>query len=379
MPFHRQEKTRDFTVMPNRHLRDTSLSLKAKGLFSLILSLPDNWTFHVRGLCGLAGQGEDCVRGALRELEGAGYITREYPRRADGRMGKAEYHIWENPPGRADADTQPQNDGKDIFLQERAAGEGSAGKNACREKPPEEAPHGKKPPGEKPPREKAGGGKPPGETPRTEKPRAENPHGENPALLNTEVPSTEIPSTEVSSTEIAGSSIVHQKHGCDIHPSIDGRGDAPIRETEKKAKGWRDARDGYVLRQPGDEDVERVRRRIRADIEYAVLAPQYGARLDDVVALLEEALTSRKRYIHVAGENMPANFVRERLSSLRSSHIQYVLDCMEKAGRVYNIKSYLLTALYNAPATMESYYKMMAAVRMEGFCGFPGFGEGGEA
>lgn len=89
----RVEKSRNYSVISNVHLRDRELSLKAKGLLSLILSLPDNWQYSVNGLAAITKEGRTGIMSALRELEGAGYLTRHQLRGTRGRMGPNEYVI----------------------------------------------------------------------------------------------------------------------------------------------------------------------------------------------------------------------------------------------------------------------------------------------
>ena len=76
MAVFRIERTRDYTVMSNHHLRDKALSLKSKGLLSMMLSLPEDWNYTTRGLAKICKEGVDAIGGALRELESAGYIVR---------------------------------------------------------------------------------------------------------------------------------------------------------------------------------------------------------------------------------------------------------------------------------------------------------------
>ena len=99
MAVFRVEKTRNYTVMSNHHLRDKSLSLKAKGLLSLMLSLPEDWDYTTRGLAYICKDGVDSICATVRELEGAGYIVRERERHADGTLGGIEYTILEQPRG----------------------------------------------------------------------------------------------------------------------------------------------------------------------------------------------------------------------------------------------------------------------------------------
>ena len=97
MAVFRIERTRDYTVMSNHHLRNRALSLKAKGLLSMMLSLPDDWNYTTRGLAKICKEGVDAIGGALRELEGAGYIVRHQLRDRQGRISDTEYVIYEQP------------------------------------------------------------------------------------------------------------------------------------------------------------------------------------------------------------------------------------------------------------------------------------------
>ena len=87
---------KDFTVMSNHHLKNRELSLKAKGLHSLMLSLPDDWNYTLRGLVTLSKDGRDGVLAALQELEENGYLIREQ-KRIGGKYSKTEYTIFQLP------------------------------------------------------------------------------------------------------------------------------------------------------------------------------------------------------------------------------------------------------------------------------------------
>ena len=97
MAVFRIEKTRNYTVMSNYHLRDMSLSLKAKGLLSLMLSLPENWDYTMKGLARICKDGIDSISGGIRELEAHGYLIRARVRGANGQLGSIEYTILEQP------------------------------------------------------------------------------------------------------------------------------------------------------------------------------------------------------------------------------------------------------------------------------------------
>ena len=97
MAVFRIEKTRDYTVMSNYHLRDRSLSLKAKGLLSLMLSLPEDWDYTMKGLARICKDGIDSISGGIRELESHGYLVRARVRNENGQLGSIEYTILERP------------------------------------------------------------------------------------------------------------------------------------------------------------------------------------------------------------------------------------------------------------------------------------------
>lgn len=97
MAVFRVEKNANYTTMSNYHLRDKQLSLKAKGLLSFCLSLPDTWDYSIMGLTAVCKEGRDCIMSTLQELEELGYLRRERTRNADGTLAGADYVIYELP------------------------------------------------------------------------------------------------------------------------------------------------------------------------------------------------------------------------------------------------------------------------------------------
>ena len=97
MPVFRVEKNKGYTVMSNFHLRDKRLSLKAKGLLSQILSLPEDWDYTLSGLCHINRESKDAIRSAVNELERAGYIERHQTTDEGGKFSSNEYIIHESP------------------------------------------------------------------------------------------------------------------------------------------------------------------------------------------------------------------------------------------------------------------------------------------
>ena len=103
----RVERTKNFTVMANYHLKDKRLSLKAKGLLSVMLSLPDDWNYNMKGLARLSKDGIDSVRSTVKELEQYGYVTRRRIRTETGQLADTEYLVRECPLDQADELEKP--------------------------------------------------------------------------------------------------------------------------------------------------------------------------------------------------------------------------------------------------------------------------------
>ncbi len=97
MAVFRVERNKGYTVMSNHHLRNKDLTLKAKGLLSQMLSLPEDWDYTLAGLSHINRESIDAIRTAVWELEKAGYITRRQGRDEKGKMTAIEYTIYEQP------------------------------------------------------------------------------------------------------------------------------------------------------------------------------------------------------------------------------------------------------------------------------------------
>ena len=292
MAVFRIEKTRDYTVMSNHHLRDKSLSLKAKGLLSLMLSLPEEWDYTTKGLARICKDGVDSICAGVRELEEHGYVIRQRVRNPNGQLGAIEYTILEQP------------------------------------RPPE--------PG-KPEREN-----PVLDNPEQAYPVLEEPEQGNPAQLNTNRSSKEKSKKDLSSTERSNPVLSTPK--------------AP-RGSDRAGRDWMRERENY-------------RELILENIEYDCLIQNHRLdrdRLDELVELMVDTVCSNREMIRIAGDDYPAEVVKSRFLKLDSSHIEYVLDRMrENTTYVRNIKKYLLAALYNAPATIDSYYTSLVSHDMYG-------------
>ena len=175
MPIFRVERTRDYTVMSNYHLRDKRLTLKAKGLLSQMLSLPEDWDYTLSGLSHINRESKDAIRSAVNELEKAGYIHRRQTTDASGKFSTNEYVIHEHPD-----QPEPSLD------------------------------------------------KPSSENPTTDNPPTGNPSPENPTQLNTKKPSKEKLNTDGQSTD----SIPFRGDTAGGPPEPKGRAAASMEEIE---------------------------------------------------------------------------------------------------------------------------------------------------
>ena len=126
MAVFRVERNKGYTVMSNHHLRNKDLSLKAKGLLSQMLSLPEDWDYTLKGLSLINREQIDAIRAAIRELEQAGYIVRSRERDSQGRLRGADYVIYEQPQPVPDSPTleNPMQLNKDKLITEKQKKEG---------------------------------------------------------------------------------------------------------------------------------------------------------------------------------------------------------------------------------------------------------------
>lgn len=97
MSVFRVKKTKDYTVLSNYHIKDKNLSLKAKGLLTVLLSLPENWDYSINGLVAISKEGRDGITSAIKELESKGYLKRTQEKDKDGRFKGYNYDVFEKP------------------------------------------------------------------------------------------------------------------------------------------------------------------------------------------------------------------------------------------------------------------------------------------
>ena len=303
MAVFRIDKTKNYTVMANYHLRDTSLSLKAKGLLSLMLSLPEDWDYTTKGLACICKDGVDSICSTVKELEKAGYVQRRRLRNELGHLTEVEYTILEKPIRPASPENPP--------LPEKAL---KAGKAPKRENPVLDYPVLDDP-------EQA--------FPEQAIPKQEEPEQEKPAQLNIQESITEKSNTDLSNTD-------------SFFPST---------EAEQQS------------RQAPLTDGRKERERIREQIDYDIMRERYSReQLDELVEIMLEVSMNRSPTIRIGRDSEYATaYVQDRLSRITAMHIERVCDgIQDNRTQVRNTKAYLLAALFNAVSTLDSYYTMQA-------------------
>ena len=282
MAVFRVERNKGYTVMSNHHLRNKDLTLKAKGLLSQMLSLPEDWDYTLAGLSRINREKIDAIREAVRELEKAGYIQRSRERDEKGRLRGADYIIYEQPPI------------LDLPTLE----------NPTLEKPTQE------------------------------NPMLEKPTLENPTQLNKEIQRTDLPKKEKSNTDLLNT------HSIPFHSpnplpyerdeAAETNGSASAAEERKR----KEANDAYKI-------YEEI---IKDNIEYEHFIKHTDIdkdRLDEIVSIMLETVCTRRKTIRIAGDDYPAELVKAKFMKLNSSHIEFVFDCMrENTTKIRNIKQY---------------------------------------
>ena len=300
MAVFRVERNKGYTVMSNHHLRNKELTLKAKGLLSQMLSLPEDWDYTLAGLSQINREKIDAIREAIKELERAGYIVRSRERDEKGRLRGADYVIYEQP------HTEPTPDLPTLE-------------------------------------------NPTLDNPTQEKPMLEKPTLEKPMQLNKDIQRTDLPTKEKINTDLQST------HSIPIHspnPSpYAGEAAAPPERKRKEA----DTQTAFEIYR------EIIKDNISYDILMQDMKFD-GDRLDEIVDLMLETVCTRRKTIRIAGDDYPAELVKAKFMKLDGEHIRFVLDCMrENTTKIRNIKQYLRAVLFNAPSTIGNYYTSLVA------------------
>ena len=298
------KKEKDFVQIPNSILTSPDISLKAKGILALMLSLPDNWKFSIEGIASKCKESKECISNAIKELESAGYIKRTMMHGDDGKITGMEYEIFEEP--YAVVEAEEHNDEK-----------------PCEDKPCTANPSAKKPCTEELSEEKPLMDKPSTENPSMDLPMKGKPSEENPWENNT---------------------IINKKENNNI--LFNNIQSNPISSKNKISFNM--------------SEIELTKFTVEENIDYDILIerfPNRKAMIDEIVDLMVEVLCSNREFITIASDTHPIEQVKERFESIDSGHIEYILECLDKTTTdIRNIKQYLLSVIFNAPQTMDNYY-----------------------
>ena len=327
----RVEKTANFTVMSNTHLKDRRLSYKAKGLLSVILSLPPDWDYTITGLSVIAADGVDSVKSAVKELERYGYVTRTQLRDERGRMSQNEYRVYENPA-----------DNPDFVQPEQASPE---------QVPPEQVPPEQVPPEQVPPEQYAPVNNATEQKPSRSSPRKRSSFSVSPSAEN---PSTVTPTADNTQADTI---IKLNKNISNTDKSIHSFTPAQTREDRieliDKGKNISSFAERELYR-------EIIRGNICYDEKYAHSFSN-KQEVDELVSIMTDVVCSSSPTVRVNGEAVSHEVVKSRFLKLTDEEIDYVLHALHNnSKRIGNMRSYLITTLYNSKSTVGNYYANMA-------------------
>ena len=276
-----------YTTISNYHLRDKTLSLKAKGLLSMLMAMPDELKMSVRGLAEACKEGPDSIQATLAELEGCGYLKRERTRNPDGTLGRTAYSVFEKP----------------VQDEERQQG----------------MPRPEKPYMDEPDREK----------PRLENPDMENPDKGKPRL---EKPYVEQPHEAMPSGTGARPAA----------PARDRRSGKDRNDINNINYYTRDNHSSPVTPIPSYADV------LSSRVDGKKLAEEFGKDAEKAIKIAAD-MCGRVKPLRIGGKDISPDDAREKLMSLGYDDMRGVLRRIgDYQGSVKNPERFIMTSLWNA-------------------------------
>lgn len=320
----RVERTGNFTVMSNMHLKDRRLSFKSKGLLSVIFSLPPDWKYTLTGFAKIAADGVESVKSTIKELERYGYVSRHQTRDERGRMSVNEYLVYENP--QENPDYVPDEDFANAFV----------GSTAVEKKDVE-----------------------------TVEKTVENIEKSSVKTANSEdfslTPSTEKPLSGNPSTVSRGSVSINKlnKNLFITEKSINSFTSAQARKRTGLNEGISEKQHICSL-----DEWRRCYDVISGNIEYDTFyAKDIGIReqVEEFIKIMTDVVCSNSPTVRVNGEAMSRELVSARFMDFTNEDIDCVLDSLKnKSSVTSNTRNYLITVLYNAYGTKANKYSIMA-------------------
>ena len=294
MAVYRVERTRDYTVMSNHHLKDTALSLKAKGLLSMFLSFPDDWNYSTRGLAAICKEGVEAIGNTIKELEKAGYIVRRQLRGANGRITDTEYIIYEQP-------QEPERTGPDMDRPDTT--------------PPDTA--------------SPDTGNPDMVDPDAAGPDMDGPDAENHAQLNINQSTTQKSNTQRSNT--------HSFPPPAPSPQVPTRPVEGMKEIFERRADIQAQIEYDLIATPSN--------RAQLD-EFVEIMLEVALTRTPTMKIGRDA-EYPTAFVQQRFQQITATHIEKVLDGIR-----------ENTTRVWNTRAYLLAALFNAPSTMDNHYTM---------------------
>lgn len=306
----RVEKNKNYTTISNHHLQDRNLSLKAKGLLTLILSLPPDWDMTLKGLVSLSGDGVDSVRSGIQELEKAGYLRRSRSRNNLGQLLCTEYTIYEHAvTENVASETEIDDNLNIIYSEESHVGKSDVDKNT------------------------------------TEK-----------------IENSQIGFSNIGKPYIGKSNTIKYLNNKDTN----NINNYPYQSTYS-SKLCREPKENSIDEMEKAQTLYEERKAyeeiIKQNIAYDLLSEQKETSrdfLDLCVQVMVDAVTSNKPYIKIKGQDIPKEAVKSVLLKLDDENISYVYMCLsESKTAIKNMQSYILTALYCSQHGGDTYFNQL--------------------
>lgn len=306
----RVEKNKNYTTISNHHLQDRNLSLKAKGLLTLILSLPPDWDMTLKGLVSLSGDGVDSVRSGIQELEKAGYLRRSRSRNNLGQLLCTEYTIYEHAvTENVASETEIDDNLNIIYSEESHIGKSDVDKNTT----------------------------------------------EN-------LDDSQIGFSNVGKSNIGKSNTIKYLNNKDTY----NINNYPYQSTHS-SKLCKEPKENSIDEMEEAQSLYEERKAyeeiIKQNIAYDLLTEQKKISrdfLDLCIQVMVDAVTTNKPYIKIKGQDIPKEAVKSVLLKLDDENISYVDMCLsESKTAIKNMQSYILTALYCSKHGGDTYFNQL--------------------
>lgn len=328
----RVEKNKNYTTISNHHLQDRNLSLKAKGLLTLILSLPPDWDMTLKGLVSLSGDGVDSVRSGIQELEKAGYLRRSRSRNNLGQLLCTEYTIYEHAvTENVASETEIDDNLNIIYSEESHIGKSDVDKNSQigKSNVDKNSQIGKSD---------------------VDKNTTEN------------FDDSQIGFSNVGKSNIGKSNTIKYLNNKDTY----NINNYPYQSTYS-SKLYREPKENSIDEMEEAQTLYEERKAyeeiIKQNIAYDLLTEQKEISrdfLDLCIQVMVDAVTSNKPYIKIKGQDIPKEAVKSVLLKLDDENISYVDMCLsESKTAIKNMQSYILTALYCSQHGSDTYFNQL--------------------